>query len=289
MEWMETAARQHGVLTRAQVGPNRTSADWLIARGLLRRIAPSVYVVVAAADTPEHRAWVAALASRGTLGGLAAGYLWNLHDTWPDEPLVYVPKDCGRCAVDGVRVVRRDLPPKDCAEQHGLPVTNRTVTALDMISELPLTEALPFADRALQQRWFSREAAERRLRGRLPGNPRLREVMRLVGPGDAESEAERLAHRALRDAGITGWTAGLELWIEGIRVVVDIAFPELGLAIEIDGFAYHSSGGRFQHDRSRQNLLVSAGWTVLRFTWQDLTERPQTLVEAVSKRLLASG
>jgi very-short-patch-repair endonuclease len=38
------------------------------------------------------------------------------------------------------------------------------------------------------------------------------------------------------------------------------------LVIEVDGWAYHRTPDRFQRDRERQNRLVAAGWTVLRFT-----------------------
>lgn len=186
-------------------------------------------------------------------------------------------------------MVRRELPVKQCTELSGLPVTTKAVTVLDILCELPLTEALPFADRALQQRWVSREAAERRLRVSHRGNPRLREVMRLLGPGQAESEAERLAQRELRNAGVTGWLPILELWVQGRRVVVDIGFPELRLAVEIDGFAYHSGSDRFELDRIKQNLLISAGWTVLRFSWQDLTERPEEFVATVTRMLTTAA
>lgn len=45
------------------------------------------------------------------------------------------------------------------------------------------------------------------------------------------------------------------------------------LAIEVDGWAWHSDVDRFAHDRRRRNALMLAGWTVSRFTWQDLTAR----------------
>lgn len=48
---------------------------------------------------------------------------------------------------------------------------------------------------------------------------------------------------------------------------IDIAFIEQKIAIEVDGWAYHGKH-RSAHakDRQRQNLLVSNGWRVLRFT-----------------------
>ena len=48
---------------------------------------------------------------------------------------------------------------------------------------------------------------------------------------------------------------------------LDIAFPDLALAIKVDGWAWHRDTERFQNDRRRQNIMVTAGWAVLRFTW----------------------
>jgi very-short-patch-repair endonuclease len=47
--------------------------------------------------------------------------------------------------------------------------------------------------------------------------------------------------------------------------------------------AYHVDVDRFRRDRSRQNALVTAGWTILRFTWADLTERPGYVVSAIQR------
>jgi very-short-patch-repair endonuclease len=59
--------------------------------------------------------------------------------------------------------------------------------------------------------------------------------------------------------------------------------------IEIDGWAFHSDQERFQRDRSRQNRLVAAGWTVLRFTWSDLKDRPEAFVAAIRTALMIAG
>jgi very-short-patch-repair endonuclease len=68
---------------------------------------------------------------------------------------------------------------------------------------------------------------------------------------------------------------------------IDIAFPDLKLAIEVDGRAWHVADDRFQRDRSRQNELVRRGWTVLRFTWADLVTRPQHVVLTITATLAA--
>jgi very-short-patch-repair endonuclease len=107
------------------------------------------------------------------------------------------------------------------------------------------------------------------------GAPRSRMLLQAAG-GGARSEAERLLHQILRSANITGWKANYR--VGGYRV--DVGFPGPKVAIEVDGFAFHSGPAEFQIDRERQNVIALLGWQVLRFTWLDLTEYPER-VEAV--------
>jgi very-short-patch-repair endonuclease len=54
-------------------------------------------------------------------------------------------------------------------------------------------------------------------------------------------------------------------------------WPEERVAVEVDGFAYHRTRGRFEGDRSRDAALRKAGITVIRVTWRQL-ERDATAV-----------
>ncbi|MFC7481569.1 endonuclease domain-containing protein [Luedemannella flava] len=114
--------------------------------------------------------------------------------------------------------------------------------------------------------------------------------MRLIGMlgSGARSEAERRAVALLRDARIGGWAANVGMHDEfGLIGVGDLVFSEAKVVVEIDGWAYHSARAAFERDRSRQNRLVAAGWTVLRFTWRDLSQRPDHVVRTV--RALVDG
>jgi very-short-patch-repair endonuclease len=86
----------------------------------------------------------------------------------------------------------------------------------------------------------------------------------------------------LRRNRISGWLPNYDLWHDGELVaVLDVALPERRIAVEIDGMAYHVDVDRFRRDRSRQNALVRLGWTVLRFTWADLIERPGYVITTI--------
>jgi very-short-patch-repair endonuclease len=67
--------------------------------------------------------------------------------------------------------------------------------------------------------------------------------------------------------------------------LIDLAFPVQRVAIEVDGWAWHVTADRFIDDRRRQNALVNARWTILRFTWHDLVARPDEVVQEIRAAL----
>lgn len=124
-------------------------------------------------------------------------------------------------------------------------------------------------------------SAHLRNKGRY-GSPAARRLLQAASDG-AHSEAERLLIRLLNAAGITGWRTNYP--VGGYRV--DVAFPEHKVAIEVDGWAFHSDQYVFQHDRNRQNTIALNGWQVLRFTWLDLTEYPERVIAEIRSAISA--
>lgn len=138
-------------------------------------------------------------------------------------------------------------------------------------------------DRALQQRLDLRALWRAHLRnaGRY-GAPAARRL--LYGAADgARSEAERILVALLRQSGLTGWRTNHP--VAGYKV--DAAFPARKIAIEIDGFAFHTDEEVFQNDRRRQNDIALAGWQILRFTWLDLTEYPERVIAVIRAAISA--
>jgi very-short-patch-repair endonuclease len=64
--------------------------------------------------------------------------------------------------------------------------------------------------------------------------------------------------------------------IEGFEV--DLSWPALGLIVEVDGWAHHGGSASFERDRARDRRLVAAGWRVVRITWRQLVDDPDSVV-----------
>ena len=67
---------------------------------------------------------------------------------------------------------------------------------------------------------------------------------------------------------------------------VDVAYPAHRLLIELDSRRHHTSLLDREADAARDSALIAAGWWVVRFTWADLVERPDEVVDQMH-RLLA--
>lgn len=170
---------------------------------------------------------------------------------------------------------RRDLAAPDRVSLDGIALTALPLTVLETATQPGAGTA--FLDRALQRYVGFAElyAAYCRNTG-AHGMRRAGEL--LVAAADrADSAAERRLLRLLRDAGIIGYVRGLAVgpWL------LDVAFPASRVWLEVDGWAWHADVERFRADRRKQNALVAEGWTVLRFTWSDLTDRPDDTVRRV--------
>ncbi|MFZ0323118.1 MAG: DUF559 domain-containing protein [Actinomycetes bacterium] len=93
----------------------------------------------------------------------------------------------------------------------------------------------------------------------------------------------------MRTAGVTGWRANVVLRdARGVIGVVDLLFEAARLVVEIDGYAVHGRREAFQRDRTKQNRLIAAGYTVLRFTWDDVQNRPHAIVSQIRAALLSN-
>ncbi|MFY9917104.1 MAG: DUF559 domain-containing protein [Mycobacterium sp.] len=279
--------RQHdGVITLVQARRAGLSDQAVIRRqrsGSWRRCGPGVYFVDDRpfTDNARIRAAVWSYGVKATASGLAAAWWHGLTRFAPDIVEVTVPRNSnGRCR-DGSRVRRRDLKPADIVEVHGLRVTDLALTVIE--AAVRPRRNVKLLDGALQRRVDLKSLwrAHLRNKGRY-GSPAARMLLQAAADG-AHSQAERLLIQLLKAAKITGWKPNYP--VAGYRV--DVGFPNQRLALEADGFAFHSDSEDFHHDRVRQNAIALAGWQVLRFTWLDLTEYPERVIAEIKRAISA--
>jgi very-short-patch-repair endonuclease len=278
---LEDYLRDHdGVITLAQARAAGLSHDAINRRvrsGRWLRCSPGVFFADDRPFTDASRIRVAVWSNgpTATASGLAAAWWQGVSRFAPDVMEVTVPRVSNHRRRDGVRVRRRDLAPTDIVERKGLRVTALPLTVVEAATRRGGGAKL--MDSALQrhvempQLW----RAHLRNKGR-HGSPAARRLLHAAADG-ARSEAERLLVKLLRDNGITGWKTNYP--VGGYKI--DVAFPQQKVAIETDGWAFHSSQEDFQKDRERQNKLALLGWQVLRFTWLDLTEYPQRVLAEI--------
>jgi len=146
-----------------------------------------------------------------------------------------VPRDSNGRRRSGTKLRRRDLAPKDIVERNGLRVTALPLTVVEAAARRGGGAKL--MDSALQrhvelpQLWN----AHLRNKGR-HGSPAARRLLHAASDG-ARSEAERVLIKLLCDNNITGWKANYPL--AGFKI--DVAFPGEKVAVETDGWAFHTS------------------------------------------------
>ena len=79
-----------------------------------------------------------------------------------------------------------------------------------------------------------------------------------------------------------------EVIVDGRRVFLDAAVPELRIAIELDGLGKRTQRAATIEEYHRQNRLVISGWTVLRFTWDDVVRDPEHVVASIHAAIAAA-
>lgn len=220
-----------------------------------------------------------------TVVGMAAASWWHMTSEAVDDVRLAVGPEGGHTTPAGLVATRRAVTDRVLVD--GLWVPRRGEAALDAAVELGLVDGARLIDRALQDDKVSVETLRQALAARGPRHGTVL-ARRLVGlaDGGARFEAERRAHGVLRAAGISGGVPNLAVSLPGWgNVVIDIAFREKRVAIEVDGWAYHHDIEQFRRDRLRRNELTVAGWLVLQVTWYELVNDPERFVASVHRAL----
>ena len=269
---------QGGVVARREHPELVGRLDWMARRGRLKTVLPGIYVEPDLCYDPFARIRAAMRwMPDGILTGRAAAKM-TFWDTIRVDTIT-MAINSGRRGRPGFELTRRRVPREQIRQRLRLRYTSPALTALDLVPDVG-GDAIDRVLRTGAATLDDLRAAMEQISGRRGNADRIR--MLLDSRNKPWSASERLIHRLLRGARITGWDTNWRVDLPEGTFFLDVAFPELMLALEIDGWEFHGKfKGDFERTWRRHNALVAAGWCVLHITWQQLTEEPQWVLAKI--------
>ncbi len=299
---LEIGSRHHGLvhlgLTDAAGIPRhavRTSTE----RGVLERLDTATYRV---------RGWPASYPQRAMRATLTAGaeamashrtaaLLRGLDGIRAAPVEVLVPRWARRTGRHACLVHESlHIDETDRDSLGPIPVTSIPRTLIDLASVEPPRVVEQVMEDAFRRRLCSvQDVVDRFVRLPVRGRRGASTVRALLSDRAGEfvptgSDFELRVLHLLEGAGIPSPVRQFEVDILGDRTIrLDLAWPGVLVAVECDGVYHHGTAIALRWDDRRQNQLVLGGWLVLRFTWADLTTRPDEVVAIVRSALQTRG
>lgn len=285
------SAAQHGLISTAQAldcGVSAAALQRAIDHRLLTPVRRGVLRVTGAPPSPWQDLMAACLASGGhaVASHRSAGVLHGLPLATPATPEVL----CGDEVPDhltGVRCHRtRVLGDDDITTVAHIPCTTIARTIIDLAGPSTRSLLATFVDDADRRRLCRPVDIERRLddigsRGR-HGASKLRAVLAERVGGSSPLETAWL--RRLAEAGIRTPVLQHQVIVGGRVVLLDAAWPDRLVGLEVDGWDPHRTRGAFDRDAERSNRLLLAGWRVVHATSRSI---PDVVIGQVRRLLVA--
>lgn len=280
------AARQHGVVTRAQLrhlGFSRDGVLSWIGRGRLYQRHRGVYAV-GRAELSRRGEWLAAVWACGdgaVLSHFSAGAVHAMaRETGTD---VHV-STMGACrSRPGIVVHRtRHLDAADVMHHGLLPVTRQPRTLVDLADVLSYRELRELADGLRRLDLPALQGAQARAPNRR-GAPRVSQLV----ASDRTRTRSAFERRFLRFCTAHGLPRPDATNVRLGHHEVDALYAAAGLAVELDGRAHHERRGQMRADRRRDADLQLAGLRVLRLVWEQLDRDEAAGTAALVHGLLA--
>lgn len=256
----------------------RTIGSW-VATGKLVALRPGVYALPSVADGWRTRLGAALERGNGVASHVTALALWELVEHPPGP--VHITVDPTRSARGAWAVTVHRSAGIDAERRR---VGNLSVTSVERSlvdswgrpAPLRRSDIRAAAITAVRRRQASvRELAlEVERRPRLPGRAELARLVWLLADG-CQSELEIWGClNVLRGPGMPPFVQQRRVVVGGEVFVLDAAYDEVALAVEMDGAAWHGSRPQRERDIRRDALLATVGWQTLRFSFRRMTASP---------------
>ncbi|MEA2434997.1 MAG: hypothetical protein QOG54_2454 [Actinomycetota bacterium] len=281
------AADQHWAISRDQalnVGMTARMIGSRLKVGSWRLELPNTYVVNNAPSSWMQRLFAAWLWAGldSVISHRAAGALWCLDGCPSDFVEVATRRNLRSTSVlvhsahEGPRLRRK-----------GLPVPSVEWTVAQLASVLAADRLDQVVDDALRKNLTTLERLRRPLlrSGRAKdGAAKLHSILNERGTFEEglESRLETEFMKFVLRSGLPIPMAQVRIVDQGRSLArVDFLYPDVGLAIEVDGYEFHSGKVPWQRDMWRGNELTTRGLRTLRFSRSDLRRRPQEVARQI--------
>lgn len=287
----EITAQQHGLVSRAQAGAagltrgavrhRRDSRSWIEVHRNVFRLAGapvtgrSIVMATVLAGGPDALATASSALALHGIRGFEHRLLPAVVGT-----ARRLPRDPAPGLIETLR-----LPPHHRTTVDGVPTATVARALFDYGAAVGVNRLAAAVDAALAARKVSIEELERVLddlaeRGR-SGTTKLRTVLGERRPGFVApaSSLESRFLELIRAHGMPEPRRQIDPdGVLGDDQRVDFAWTTPKVVVETDGGAFHDSITDRRRDERRDQRLEQAGWTVLRFGWNDVVHRPTSVV-----------
>jgi very-short-patch-repair endonuclease len=288
------AAAQHGPVAHhqlLQLGLTQEQIAYRLRVGRLVRRHPEVYLV-GHEVLPREGRWMAAVLACGVNAVLShwdAAAHWGVAPSRGARVHVTKPSRSGRDPDPArIRLHRvATLQPWERTLTDGIPTTTVARTLLDLSPHLRPRAMEDVIAQSLRLHVFDLVAVRRCLteHPRQHGAPALRRLLDELAGNEAvdlRSVLEVFLLQLCDDHHLPRPAANVRI----AGLVVDFFWPSKRLIIEADSYTYHSMPSAFERDRERDQQLALAGYTVVRFTYKQVTRQRAKVAERIV-RLLA--
>lgn len=287
------ATRHHGITAVTNLALTERQIEVCCTNGTLRRCHAGVL-----ADPARPRTALQDLAAAVAAGGPMAAawarssaYLWELWPELPATPEIVVPY-CRPRRIHGVDVHRsRALDASMITQRQHIRVIKPLITVVDLGVVLGALDVAEVIIRGRQKHLFSvpdvRAIVDRLARPGRNGLTTARQALDLIMIGErpAETVLEFYFHIGPGRFGLPSYSYQHEVKVGRKTYYIDFAYPEVMLAIEVDGYEQRAERQSLDYDNERANALTLAGWTLLRFGWTKVRKQPERVAQDILIRL----
>jgi very-short-patch-repair endonuclease len=288
----QIAGAQRGRVASRQLqaaGISTSAIGRMVASGRLIPVHRGVFLVghAAAARLGDETSALLAAGDDAALSHFSAAILWDLLPPGSGDRRIHVVvgKERRPC-LPGVVVHRsRVLDSRDVWSRQRLPVVSPARALLDIAPHTSQRQLELAFDHGIVRRVLKpiHVADVLSRAGGHQGRKRLARVLERQTDGTTmtRSEAEERVLALIRAARLSEPIVNAR--VSGYEV--DFFWPKERLALEVDGYRFHSARGAFERDRHKDNDLRRAGVTTMRTTWWQVIEDSYALVADLARQV----